>query len=128
MPSATYRRGISLPKDGHHHRALARPGVAFEVNDLLPGAQDQLPLAHRHGQRWTEQGGLQVRMAVAVVPGLLVAVLPAGGNEAVQRLRQVALQARLELDGAEGGGAADAEDVGHAGLDAGAGDDFGDLV
>jgi len=49
-------------------------------------------------------------MAVAVVPGLLVGVVPAGGNQAPQKRRQVLLQARLELDGADGSGATRVED------------------
>src|SRR5579859_2786568 len=67
-------------------------------------------------------------MSVPVVPRLLMAVLPAGRHEAVQKLRQVLLQPRLELDGPYRGGAAEVEDVGHAGPDLGARDDTRDLL
>src|SRR4051812_38622912 len=58
-----------------------------------------------------------MRMTVAVVPGLLVMVVAARWEEAVERLRQVLAQARLELDHADRGRAADVEDVNDAGAD-----------
>jgi hypothetical protein len=51
-------------------------------------------------------------VTVAVVPGLLVAVVAARWDEAVEHLRQVAAQAGLELDCPHRGGAADDEDMG----------------
>ena len=68
---------------GQDDGALARTDVAFDVDDLLPGAQQQLAVADRHCQRRPQHGGLQVRMAVAVVPGLLMAVLSTGRKQAI---------------------------------------------
>ncbi len=35
---------------GHHDGAVARFDVAFQMEDLLPGAQHRFPAGHRHGQ------------------------------------------------------------------------------
>ena len=67
-------------------------------------------------------------MAVAVVPGLFVAVLAAGRDQAIEQLGQVALEPRLEFDGPQGGGAADGEDLGHARGNARAADHAGHLL
>ena len=56
------------------------------------------PVGNRHADRGPEPRGLQVRMAVAVVPGLLVAIVAAGRDEAVEQLGQILDQSRLELD------------------------------
>ena len=45
------------------------------------------PSADGHGQRGAHQRGLQVRVAVAVVPGLLVAVVAAGRDQPVEHAR-----------------------------------------
>ena len=66
-------------------------------------------------------------MTVPIVPGLLVAVLAAGGDEPVEQLREIALKAGLELDAADGARAADVEDVDDAGFDAGGLCDAGDI-
>lgn len=81
------------------------------MEDLLPGAENGLPFTHRHCQARTEQRRLQVGMAIAVVPGLLVGIVPAGWNQPPQKRGQVLLQARLELDGAYRSGAAHVEDL-----------------
>src|SRR5438093_448423 len=67
-------------------------------------------------------------VAVAVVPGLLVAVAPARRNEAIEQIGQVLLEPRLEFDGGHGGRAADAEDMRDAGADAGAADERAHLL
>src|SRR6516225_6572443 len=94
-------RKKSITHHRHHQGPLPWPDIAFQQDNLLPGTQDQLTLGDRHGQARTLQGGLQVGMAVAIVPGLLVAILPAGGNQSVEHLRHIAAQARLELDSAD---------------------------
>jgi len=96
------RGGSRFPDDRDHHRARAAADVAFQVKNLLPGSEHQLAFGNGHGQRRAEQSGLQVRMAVAVVPGLLVAIVAAGRNELVEDGRQVALQPRLKFNGADG--------------------------
>ena len=60
---------------------------------------------------------MQMGVAVAIVPRLLMAVRAAGRNQFVQKLWQVALQARFELNGADRGRAADVKDVRSAGVD-----------
>ena len=108
-----------MPSDGRalfaqhrdDHGPFTGPNVALNVKDLLPSAEHEPAVAHGHRQARTEQRRLQVGMAVAVVPGLLVGVVPAGGNQAPQKRRQVLLQARLELNGADGSGATRVEDL-----------------
>ena len=99
---------MPFAEDRDHHGSLPRADVALQVKNLLPGAQHQLAVGDGHAERGAQQRGLQVAMAVAVVPGLLVAVLAAGRDQAVEQFRQVALESRLELDGPHGGGAAEA--------------------
>jgi hypothetical protein len=55
-------------------------------------------------------------MAVAVVPRLLVAIIPAGRNQAIEELRQIFLKARLEFDGSQRRGAPHSKDVDNPGL------------
>ena len=85
---------LSFPDNRHHDLPLPRLDVAFQVEDLLPGAQDELAVADRHGQVRAEPTGLQVRVAVAVVPGLLVAVVAAGRDQLVQQSRAGPVAAR----------------------------------
>ena len=59
---------------------------------------------------------MQVGMPIAVVPSLLVGVVPIGRNEAPQKRRQVLLQAGLEFDGANRTSAAHVEDLHDAGV------------
>ena len=58
----------SLSDDRDGDGALPGPDVAFEQEHLLPGAQHQPSVRDRHGQAGAKQGGLEVRVAVAVVP------------------------------------------------------------
>ena len=76
------------------------------VENLLPCAKDWRAVADRHRDRGAQRGGLQVGMAVTVVPALLMAVLAAWRHEAIQDVGQVFLQARFELDRADRAGAA----------------------
>src|SRR5215472_3400645 len=82
---------------GDHNGSLASPDIALQMEDLLPGAKHEFALCDGHGQRWPEQRSLQVRMAIAIVPGLLVPIGAAGRDELVQNSGQVLLQSRLEL-------------------------------
>ena len=87
MSSSTAAQHSTGTDNGHallaehrdDHGPFTGPGVALQVEDLLPGAQQELALAHWDGQPGAQHGRLQVGMAVAVVPGLLVAVITAGG-------------------------------------------------
>ena len=117
-----------LPHHRHHHGAAPRTDVAFQVNELLPGAQHGLAVGHRRREGRPQERGLQMRMAVAVVPGLLVAVVAARRDQPVEHFGQVALEARLELDRADRRRAAHAEHLHDARLDARAPDDGGNLV
>ena len=98
------------------------------MEDLLPGAEDELALGNGHCERWPEQRGLQVRVSVAIVPSLLVAVGTAGRNELVQNGWQIVLQSRLELDRADGGRAADIENVDGTSSDSRGGHNGRDLL
>ena len=103
--------GHASPTDSDHDGASTWFDVAFEVEDLLPGSQHGLSVFDRHSERRSKHCGLQVGVAVAVVPGVLVAVFAAGRQQLVQHRRQVLLEAWFEFNGADGPGAADIEDV-----------------
>jgi hypothetical protein len=77
----SYSARMLFSQHRDNHGPLTRANVAFDVKDLLPGAEHGLAVTHGHGQARTEQRRLQVVMAVAVVPGLLVGVIPAGWNK-----------------------------------------------
>src|SRR2546421_105426 len=95
----------------HGDGALPWACVALDMEDLLPGAEDDLAVADRHRQPRAEQSRLQVGVAVAVMPGLLVAVLAGRRQQAVKFGRQVAKQAWLKFDGPHRCRAAHIEDV-----------------
>src|SRR5207244_1733929 len=76
----------------------------------------------------TEHRRLQVRVAVAVMPSLLMAIVAAGREQLVEHGRQVLLETRLEFDGTDGGGAADVEYMNHAGEDARLGNNSGHVL
>ena len=67
-------------------------------------------------------------MAVAIVPGLLVAVLAARRDQMIEQLWQIALQSWFKLDGPNGACAADIEYVGRADLNTAFGHNQGDAV
>jgi len=94
-PPATWTMVLKLipsfTNHGDDNSALASTNVAFQVENLLPGAQDELTVADGHSQRWPEQGRLQVGVPVTVMPGLLVPVVTAGRDELVEKVRQIML-------------------------------------
>jgi hypothetical protein len=93
LSSCRHRRGRALLAEHRDdHGPFTGPHVAFDVKDLLPGAKHGPAVAHRHRQARTKQRRLQVGMAVAVVPGLLVSVIPAWWNKPPQKRRQVLLR------------------------------------
>src|SRR6185369_3774439 len=69
-----------------------------------------------------------MRMRVAIMPGLLVAIVTAGRNEFVQYGRQVALQTRLELDRAHSSLTTDIKNMYKPSFDSGRCNDSGDLL
>ena len=64
--------------------SLASADIALQVENLPPRAQFQLALGDRHGQGRAEQCRLQMRVAVAIMPGLLVSIGATGRDELVQ--------------------------------------------
>ncbi len=72
-----------LPKNRYHNGAPSRTDIAFQVDDLLPCAQHGFTVGHGHRERWPHKRGLQVRMAIAIVPGQFVAVVAARRDQAV---------------------------------------------
>ena len=110
---------LFTPLHGHHDVSVPRLDIALQVEDLLPGTQNEFAIRNRYRKRWPHQRGLQVGMPVTVGPCLFVAVFTAGRNQAVQKCGQVINEARLELDRADDRRAADVEDVRGSGLHAG---------
>ena len=80
-PDSPLLPGPSLPQYRDHDRPVPRPDVAFDVEDLLPHPEDGPAVRDRHRQRRPEERRLQVRVTVAVVPGLFVAVMAAGWDQ-----------------------------------------------
>jgi len=50
----------SVSDNGNDDRSLPAARVAFQVEDLLPGPEDQPATGDGYGQRWSEQRCLQV--------------------------------------------------------------------
>ncbi len=50
-PAANIYPLLSIANDGDNHRATAGADVAFQMENLLPGAQDELPVGYGNGQR-----------------------------------------------------------------------------
>ena len=90
-----------IPDHCDYNHALAPTHVAFRVEDLLPCAQGRLPAGDWNGLRRSQQRCLQMRVPIAVMPRLLMAIIAAGRNEFVQDARQILLQAGLELTRAQ---------------------------
>ncbi len=67
-------------------------------------------------------------MAVAIVPGLFVAVVAAGRDELIQQGGKVLDQAGFVFNGPKCGGAADVEYVGRPGMHARVVDDLRDFI
>src|SRR5215468_1786471 len=63
-------------------------------------------------------------MAVAILPGLLVSVAAAGGNELVQQFRKITLQTAFEFNRPDGCCASDIENINRSGFDARGTDNF----
>ena len=98
-------------RDGHHDHAISRFNITLQVKNLLPGSEHQLAILDRNDEGWPEHGGLQMRMAIAIVPGALVPIIPAGRKQFVESSGKIFLQPRFEFDGADGSSAPDIEDV-----------------
>ena len=94
---------------------MAASDVAFQVEDLLPSPQEHLSVSNGHSEGRPEQGGLQMGVAVAIVPGAFVPIVAAGRNQLIQNDGQVALQPRLKFNCSQGARAPDMEDVDGAG-------------
>jgi len=121
------RMGTSLADNRHHDCTLAPSNVALEMKDLLPGTQHEFAAGDGRRERRSKKRGLQMRVAVPVMPRLFVAVATAGRNELVQDGRQVVLKPRLKFNGAQGSRTPHIEDVDGAALDSRGTYDFGNL-
>ena len=69
----------SVTNHRDHNASLTPAHVTLQMEDLLPSTKYELSLGDGHGQRWPKQRGLQMRVAVAIMPGLLVGVRRLGG-------------------------------------------------
>lgn len=92
---------FSFANYGHDDLPLAPAHIALQVKDLLPSTQDRLAIGNWHCERWPEQRSLQMRVAIAIVASLFVAIVAAGKDELVQNGTQIILNPRLELDCAD---------------------------
>src|SRR5579859_4670723 len=81
------------------------------MKDLLPGAQHWPAIRDRDSERLAKQSSLEVRVAVAVVPGLFMTIGAAGRDQLVENGGHVLLKSGLELNRSEGGGASDVEHI-----------------
>ncbi len=106
---------FSISDDGDDNRALPAADVALEMKDLLPGPENQLSIRYRHGQRRSEEGGLQMGMAVAIVPCLLMTIIAAGRDQLIQDGWHVGAQPGFKFNGADRGRASHVEYVDDSG-------------
>jgi len=96
---------------------LALTNIAFEMEDLLPGTENQLAIRDRHGQRRSEQCCLQVGIAVAIMPSLFVAIVAVRRDQLIQNGGHVSLQPGLELNRTDRRCAADVKDIDNSSFD-----------
>ncbi len=114
-PSTMY---LYVPHDRNDNGPTARFYVTLQMEDLLPGPQNQFSILNGNAERGSEHSRLQMRMAVAVMPCLFVPVVAAGREQFVQNSGQVLLETGFEFNGADAASAADIEDVCHSNLNA----------
>ncbi len=119
-------RPTSVARDRHDHSSCPGFNVAFQVEYLLPGAQHQRTIPHGDRKIRPQERRLQMRMAVAVVPGLLMAIVATGREKASQFRRQIVDQTRLKFYGANTRGASYIEYMGQTHLYARLGNNAGD--
>lgn len=98
------------------------------MEDLLPGPEKELSIRNGHCKRWSEKRRLQMGMAVAVVPGLLVAIVAAGRDEFIENRGHVRAQTWFKFNRANRGGASQVEYVRDPRPHAGMGDSRRDLI
>ena len=118
----------SVSGHGDDDGALATAYIAFQMKELLPGPQRELAVSDGHGNRRSEQGRLQMRVPVTIMPGLLMAILAARRDQLVQDGGKIVLESRLKFDGTDRSRAPDVENVDRAGLDAGGSDNRPNLL
>lgn len=105
------RDAMAAPFDRLEKNLLVQPVVASASSRIRRRvAGDGLTL------RRPQQRCVQMRVPVAVMPRLLMAIIATARDEFVQAVRQILLQPGLELNGADRGGAAHVEHVHRAGL------------
>ena len=81
----------SVTNHRDHNASLTPAHVTLQMEDLLPSTKYELSHDDGHGQRWPKQRGLQMRVAVAIMPGLLVAVRATGRDQLIQDGGQIML-------------------------------------
>ena len=122
------RTSVSLSENGDNDGSFSAANVALKVKDLLPGPEKELSIRDGYRQRWSEKGRLQMGMAVAVVPGLLVAIVAAGRDEFIENRRHVRAQTWFKFNRANRGGATHIEYVRDPRPNAGMGDSRGYVI
>ena len=75
--------------DGYLQGSLPGFVVVVDYHHLLPGTEFQAAFPQRQTDGWPQQGGLDVAVAVAIVPGLFVGVMNSGRCDPVDRLFEV---------------------------------------
>jgi hypothetical protein len=64
--------------------ASSRTGVEIDQDNLLPGAQQQSPIAKRDGQGGLAKSGSSMGEAVAVSPAAVVLIIQVPGDQALE--------------------------------------------
>ena len=108
----------------HNDVPVTRLDVAFKMEDLLPGPQDEIATVDGNRQRWPKHCGLQMRMSVSIEPRAFVTIVAVWRHQLIQDIWQVLLQTGLELNGPQRARAADIEQVHDTRSDARIGNDF----
>src|SRR5215510_10837037 len=90
--------------------APARSIIEIDQHNLLPGSEQQPAVLERHGQRASQQRSSDMRMAVAVVPGVFVVIARVLRGDLFKRGGDVFEQSGFVFDRRDSGGRTRNED------------------
>src|SRR5262245_1690573 len=94
----------------HNDLAPARTIIEIDQHNLLPGPEQQAPVLERHGQRAPQQRRSDMRMAVAVMPGVFMMIARVLRGDLFKRGGNVFEQSGFVFDGRDSGGRTGNED------------------
>lgn len=106
-------------EDRHDDAPVARSDITFQKKHLLPCSENRLAAFQGEGQGRTQQRGLQVGVAVAIVPGVVMMIAPFRRRQFVHQGRQVFEEPGFELDCPQRYGTSHCKEMDQSSLEAG---------